>query len=280
MIKILIIGLTSYVGLSLANYTKGLGSDYLVELTSSRNDSWKNKDFSQYDVICNPAAIVHRPDAPSELYYKINRDMAIEIAQKAKTSGVKQFIQISTNGVFGIDVGVMSEMSEYKPYNDYGKSKLEADKALVTLSDDTFKVCIIRPPMIYGSGCKGNYNKLEKYALTIPIFPSIKNKKDFLFIDNLSDFILFVVKNNLEGCFYPTDPETTCVTEWVKKIARYNSKKMLLMDIFNPFVKIGIKYFRTLALVFADNYSIFVNNTGWIAPYSLDEALKKMYLVK
>ena len=180
--KILIFGKGSYIGNNLKKFLESDFLNYRVEIIDSISTEWKNLDFSEYDVIINVAAIVHNPKAESKLYYKVNKDLVIEVANKAKEEGTKHFIQMSTMSVFGLDDGIIDEDTPFLPNNDYGKSKLEADNYLNKIKDEKFKVCIIRPPMVYGRECKGNYRRLEKYVEYIPIFPNLKNKKDFIWL--------------------------------------------------------------------------------------------------
>src|SRR5699024_4004170 len=82
---------------------------------------------------------------------------------------------LSTMSVYGLNEGIINEHTPLKPKTHYGKSKLQAEERIKLLATDTFKVAIIRPPMIYGKGCKGNYQRLRKLALMTPVFPDIYN---------------------------------------------------------------------------------------------------------
>lgn len=279
MKKVLITGANSFLGDNTKKYLEEHGP-YQVDILDMLNENWKETDFSKYDVVFNVCAIVHRPKEKSiDLYYKVNRDLAVEIAKKAKTEGVKQFIQTSTNGVFGIDVGIMSEEKGYNPRSPYEKSKYEADCLLEELKSDSFKICIIRPPLMYGKGCKGNFPRLEKFALKFPVFPSLKNKKDFIYIENMCDFVKFVIDNSINEVVYPRDNDTVAVSDMIKCISNLNGKNIHLWAFFNPFVKLLFKTNRSLKMVFGDCYcSEPVCSKPWIAPFSMNEALKKMYL--
>lgn len=274
---ILIIGENSYIGNYLEQYLNLCSKDYEIETVSSINDNWKNLDFKKYDVLINVAAIVHNPKAESKLYYKVNRDLVIVLVNKAKKEGIKQFIQMSTMSVFGLDDGIIDEKTPFLPKNDYGKSKLEADNYLNGIKDEKFKVCIIRPPMVYGRECKGNYRRLEKYVEYIPIFPNLKNKKDFIFIENLSDFIKYAIDNKIDGIFYPRDPEPISTYEMVKSIALNKRKPMFLLGIFNPIIKLLIPKINIITSVFSDNYCIIKNPINWKPKFNISEAIKKIY---
>ena len=274
---ILIVGENSYIGNYLEQYLNLYSKDYGIEIVSSINDNWKNLNFSEYDVIINVAAIVHNPKAESKLYYKVNRDLVIDLVNKAKREGIKQFIQMSTMSVFGLDDGIVDEKTPLLPNNYYGKSKLEADNYLNKIKDEKFKVCIIRPPMVYGRECKGNYRRLEKYVEYIPIFPNLKNKKDFIFIENLIDFIKYAIDNRIDGIFYPRDSEPISTYEMVKLIALNKGKSMFLLGIFNPIIRLLIPRINIITSVFSDNYCIIKNSIDWKPKFNILEAIKKIY---
>ncbi len=278
MKRVLIAGANSFLGDNTREYLERY-SDYCVDVLDMTNPKWRETMFSQYDVVFNVCAIVHRPNEKNKsLYFEVNRDLAFEIASLAKKSGVKQFIQTSTNGVFGIDVGIMTVESLYNPKTLYETSKYEADCLLETLRDETFNVCIIRPPLMYGNGCKGNFPKLEEFALTKSFFPSLKNKKDFIYIENMADFVKFAIDNNLNEICYPRDPVVASTSQLVELIAKLNNHKMRLISFFNPFIKLIYKTSHSLRVVFGDCYFEGVTSSiKWIPPFSLEEALKRMY---
>ncbi len=279
MKRVLITGANSFLGDSTKNYLEK-DKKFHVDVLDMLNPNWNAIDFSKYDVVFNVSAIVHRFDIVEEtIYYKVNRDLAIEIATKAKKSGVKQFIQTSTNGVFGIELGEMNSFMGFNPKTPYEKSKFEADLLLEKMREGNFKVCIIRPPMIYGVGCKGNFPRLEKFALKHNFFPSIENKRDFIYIDNLCDFIKFSIENELDEICYPRNIEVISVSKFVKEISILNGKKMYLLKILNPFVKLLYKHSHKLRSVFGDNYCTeqICTNCSWKAPYDFLESLKHMY---
>lgn len=277
MKKILIIGKNSYIGNSLKETLEISGNKYQLKILSSRDDEWKKVNFKDYSTVINVAAIVHSPKTEKKIYYQINRDFVINVANKAKKEGVKQFIQMSTMNVFGLDEGVINDTTPLLPKTDYGKSKLQADEYLNKIKSDKFKVCIIRPPMVYGKNCKGNYRRLEKYVEYIPFFPNLKNKKDFIFIENLTDFIKYVIDNEIDGIFYPRDPERISTYEMVKEIAQNKEKRVFLFSFFNPFIRLLISKIGIVTTVFSDNYCIIENLVDWKAKYKFTEAITKIY---
>lgn len=243
MKKILITGLKSYVGTSLENWLGNYPDRYTIEMISLRNDLWKEKDFSEYDVVFHVAGIAHVSTDPKmeEMYYKVNRDLTIEVAKKAKIEGVKQFIFTSSIIIYGdssSEERVISKNTVPKPSNFYGNSKLQAEEGIKPLENDNFKVVIVRPPMIYGKGSKGNYPKLAKAARKLPVFPDIDNKRSMLHIDNLSEFIRLIIDNEENGLFFPQNREYVKTSEMVKMIAEVHGKKLILTKLFNPIINV------------------------------------------
>lgn len=243
MKRILITGKNSYVGTSLENWLSKYPNDYMIDTISLKDKSWKEKEFSSYDVIFHVAGIAHvsRDPKMEDLYYKVNRDLTIETATKAKAEGVKQFIFMSSIIVYGDstkEIKVIDRNTIPKPSNFYGNSKLQAEQGIKPLEDDNFKVVIIRPPMIYGKGSKGNYPKLAKAARILPIFPDIDNQRSMLHIDNLCEFIKLMIDNEESGLFFPQNKEYVKTSEMVRLIAEVHGKRIRLVKIFNPILKI------------------------------------------
>ncbi len=92
MKRILITGAGSYIGTSFENWINNWPEKYQLKTIDMRGNEWKDKSFGSYDVIYHIAAIVHVKENDIEKYFRVNRDLAIEVAKKAKEEGVKQFI--------------------------------------------------------------------------------------------------------------------------------------------------------------------------------------------
>ncbi len=256
MKRVLITGANSYIGKSVENY---ISSNYPQECEFDTIDmkdaSWREKSFKDYDVIFHVAGIAHQKETKenSESYYRINRDLVIDVATKAKNDGVRQIIQLSSMSVYGLFVGEIDLDTKTDPNTNYGKSKIEAEYRIKALADDNFKVCILRPPMIYGKGCKGNYQTLVKLAKKIRIFPYVKNQRSMLYIDNLSEFVRLMILNEEDGVFFPQNVEYTNTSEMVKAIADAHGKKIYLIHGFGwvikfmgLFIKLAKKAFGSL----------------------------------
>ncbi len=245
MKKILITGANSYIGTSFERWVARYPDKYRVDTIDMRDEKWRKKSFSGYDVVFHVAGIAHVSTNPKlkDLYYKVNRDLAIETAKKAKEDGVKQFIFMSSIIVYGDSAHinkkrVIDKNTKPQPSNFYGDSKLQAEQGILALESESFKVVILRPPMIYGKGCKGNYPKLVKAALKLPIFPDIDNERSMLHIDNLCEFVRLVIDNEESGIFFPQNKEYVKTSEMVKVIAETHGKKIRLTKVFNPVLKL------------------------------------------
>lgn len=240
MKKILITGANSYIGTSFEKYMAQWPEKYQVDTVDMIDGTWREKDFSGYDTVFHVAGIAHQKETQenAELYYKINRDLAFDTAVKAKTDGVKQFIFLSSMSVYGLETGVITKETVPTPKSNYGKSKLQAEELLNGLADETFKVAILRPPMVYGKGCKGNYRTLSKLACKLPIFPAVKNERSMLYIDNLSEFVRLMIENEEKGIFWPQNTEYSNTTDLVKMIARVHGKKIAIIPGFAWLLKI------------------------------------------
>ena len=248
MKKILITGANSYIGTSFEKYIYGNYPDeYQIDTLDMMDSNWKEYDFSGYDSIFHVAGIAHADvgDVSKEtekLYYRVNCDLAYETALKAKKSKVKQFIYMSSIIVYGESAPygktkIITKDTKPEPVNFYGDSKLQAEIKLSPLQDDSFNLVIIRPPMIYGKGSKGNYPMLSKLAKKLPVFPKINNQRSMLYVENLCEFVRLMISNNAQGIYYPQNSEYTSTTTIVKTI----NPGIRISGILNIGVFIGSK---------------------------------------
>lgn len=249
MKKILITGANSYIGTSFENYiTTNYSGEYEVDTIDMVDGSWREKSFAGYDTVFHVAGIAHADtgnisDEQKALYYKINTDLTIETAKKAKVDGVKQFIFMSSAIVYGesTPIGkskVITKNTEPSPANFYGDSKLQAENGILPLQDENFNVVVLRPPMIYGKGSKGNYPVLSKFAKKLTIFPYVKNERSMLYIENLCEFIRLMIENEEHGIFHPQNGEYSNTAELVKMIAMAHGKKIVIIKGFGWAFKI------------------------------------------
>lgn len=220
-----------------------------------KDESWKEKDFSNYDIIYHVAGIAHADvgkvsEETKKKYYEVNTGLAVEVAEKAKREGVKTFTFMSSMIVYGDSAPygqerVIDEKTVPHPANFYGDSKLQADVAVRELADDTYKVIVLRPPMIYGKGSKGNYRTLAKLAKKLPIFPNVDNERSMLYIENLCEFLcqIMLIKSYARNSvvLLPQNEEWTKTSDVVKEIAKASGKRIAELKCLAPAVKMGSK---------------------------------------
>lgn len=260
MKKVLITGAGSYVGESVKNYILRTSEEFQIDAVDTFDDHWKQADFTQYDTVYHVAGIAHVNADPKmePLYYKVNRDLTIEIAEHAKKAGVKQFIFMSSMIVFhesqSLKTEVLTPDTKPRPNGFYGDSKLQAEEGLRRLESPFFLVCILRPPMIYGPNSKGNFLKLGWLATKTPIFPAWHNKRSMLYIDNLAEFVKQAILLRLRGTFYPQNRELADTVDIVKFFAKKYHHKIWISRIFNPFVWLGSFFLQPLNKMFASYY--------------------------
>lgn len=248
MKRILVTGKGSYIGTSFENYVKQFGDAYCIEALDLRKPSWKEKDFSVYDTVFHVAGLAHSdirriPEKEKKLYYQINCALAVETAKKAKAEGVKQFIYPSSIIVYGDGAPLQRKQvitleTNPRPSNFYGDSKWKAEQALFLLKNATFHIAVLRLPMIYGKGCRGNFQLLKKLALTLPMFPDYPNERSILYIINLCEFVRLLIDEGSGGLFFPQNSEYARTSEIVKLLAEANGKRIWITSLFNWAVKL------------------------------------------
>lgn len=254
--KVLITGAGSYIGQSFIQYAKKHYPDsFEIEELDMTDAAWRDKDFSEYDVVYHVAGIAHADvgkvsEEIKSKYYEVNTGLAVEAAEKAKREGVKTFVFMSSMIVYGDSAPygqqkVIDETTVPKPSNFYGDSKLQADVAVRELADDTYKVIVLRPPMIYGKGSKGNYRTLAKLAKKLPIFPNVDNERSMLYIENLCEFLcqIMLIKSYARNSvvLLPQNGEWTKTSDMVKEIAKASGKKITELQCLALAVWIGSK---------------------------------------
>ena len=213
MKRVLITGANSYIGTSLERWLLQTPADYQVDTLDMQDDAWRDKDFSGYDTVFHVAGIAHADvekvsEERKQLYYQVNTKLALETAEKAKKDGVKQFIFMSSIIVYaGCKEKIITAHTQPKPLNFYGDSKWQAEMGLSKLETDKFRIAILRPPMIYGKGSKGNYPQLAKLAVKLPFFPVVRNKRSMLYIENLNELIRLIIDNEDSGVFFPQNSQ-------------------------------------------------------------------------
>ena len=297
MKKILITGENSYIGTAveqyLQEYNRMQGAlQYRVDTISVRGEDWKKADFSPYDAVFHVAGIAHADvgkvsEEEKALYYQVNRDLAYETACKAARQGVRQFIYMSSVIVYGDSAPVgqkkhITKDTPLTPANFYGDSKKQAEERLLPLQQEHFNIAVLRCPMIYGKGSKGNYPLLAKLAKKMPFFPDVANERSMLYVENLAEFVRRLVESGSGGIFFPQNSEYTGTSRMVKEIAASYGRQIRLWKILNPFVvlaskvpgKIGGLVNKAFGSLTIDR-SLEQKDLAGYQIYSLEESIKR-----
>ncbi|MFW3326876.1 NAD-dependent epimerase/dehydratase family protein [Aliarcobacter butzleri] len=279
MKKLLITGSTGYLGNSFINQ---FGNKYTFEKFSLLNQKIEDIKLDNIDAILHCAALVHQKvELSYEKYHEINVEYPVKLAKIAKQNGVKQFVFISTVAVYGEEKEKLDENTVCNPITPYGKSKLEAEKELLKLNDDNFTVSIVRPPMIYGKNAPGNIDNLVKLVKKLPIIPlaNIKNKRSFIFIQNLLHIIDEVILQKKSGIFLACDDEPLSTSKLIDLIAKNLAKKTYLIKIpfFESLLKILKPSFqkRLYGSLEIDN-TITKERLNLKNPYSVEDGVRLM----
>lgn len=261
MTKVLITGAGSYVGESVRAYILATApEEFEMDTVDTKDDHWKTADFGRYDTVFHVAGIAHVNADPKmePLYYKVNRDLTIEVAQAAKAAGVRQFIFMSSQIVFhesrSLKPEVLTASTPEAPNGFYGDSKWQAEKGLQELACDTFKVCILRPPMIYGPNAKGNFPRLARLARKVPVFPAWHNQRSMLYIDNLAEFVKQAVLRGLSGVYYPQNRELSDTVEIIRFFAHAAGRRIWITRLLNPLVWLASFVLQPVNKMFATYY--------------------------
>lgn len=241
----MIAGAGSYVGQNVRKYLLATSDHFEIDEVDTLDGNWRQADFGRYDVVFHVAGIAHVNAGRKlkELYYSVNRDLAIEVARAAKAAGVRQFIFMSSQIVYhesrSLRPEVLTAATKVNPNGFYGDSKLQAENGLRELECESFRVCILRPPLIYGPNAKGNFLRLMRLAKKTPIFPAWHNKRSVLYVDNLAEFVKQAILRGLCGTFCPQNRELVDTVDVVRFFAKASGRRVWVTRLLNPFVWLG-----------------------------------------
>lgn len=252
MIRVLITGANSYIGSNVEKWFSKKPNEFEVETLDVKNPNWIEKNFVGYNVIFHVAGIVHQKEKKymKKTYFKVNRDLAYQIAEKAKKENVNQFIFMSSMSVYGLSQGKININTAPNPISYYGKSKFEAEKSILKLSNKRFIVSILRAPIIYGKNSPGNFSKIVKYSKYLLFFPNTLNSRSMLYIKNFCIILEQVVLDKLENYIYPENKEKVNTFEIVKELRLQYGKKTINMYFLSFMIKIFGIFFHDIKKIF------------------------------
>ena len=243
MINILLTGASGFLG---SYFQKKYSDKYKITTFSFRENEFSTLDVQNIDTVIHLSALVHQMGgAEAEEYERVNVTQSINLATKAKASGVKHFIFMSTVKVYGEETNrAYNEQSECKPQDDYGKSKLKAERELQKLEDDDFIVSIVRTPIVYGYGVKANIKSLIDLVKKVPLLPfaQIQNRRSMVYIGNLSHLVDVICEKREGGIFLAADDKAISTTRLIELIALNLGKNISLIRV--PFFESLLKILK------------------------------------
>lgn len=283
MKRVLITGAGSYVGGWVRRRLEQEPAEYSVEELDVQDEAWRGFDFSGFDTVYHVAGIAHVSTDPSMegLYYRVNRDLAIEVGERAKASGVGQFIFMSSSIVYGDSSdcynGPITRETPANPENFYGRSKLEAEVGLQDLASEKYKVAILRCPMIYGPGCKGNFPALAGLAKKLPIFPKVTNRRSVLYVENLSEFVAQVIARGLSGMFWPQNSEYMSTSDAVRLLGEAQDSSVCVTGLLSPLAWLALRITAAGRKAFGSlYYDMSMSEYGFdYRVYSFEQSIKR-----
>lgn len=244
------------------------------------------------DAVIHLAARVHimreTADDPLSEFRLLNVAGTEHLARSASAAGIKRFVYVSSVKVNGEETNhdeVYTELDMAAPQDPYGISKWEAEKKLQQISEETgLEIVIVRPPLVYGAGVKGNFAQLiSAVAKGVPFpFASVKNKRSLIYVRNLVDALMLCVTHPKAAgnTYLVSDAEAVSTPELLRKISLAMGKQPRLFPCPSILLKLAAKLFRKTEQISRLLSSLQVDSSkirrdlGWVPPYSLDDGLK------
>jgi len=267
----------------------GMDDEVVIESIGPETD-W-TAALEGVDAVVHLAARVHHKheEHAVQLYRNVNIAGTLHLARCAATAGVRQFIFVSTVLVHGRSNEGRSPFSEddiLTPRGLYGMSKAAAEAGLRTLARDSdMKISVIRPPLVYGAGAKGNFALLTRAVnLGMPLpFAAIHNHRAFLAVQNLSSFIQRRLAHpdpasNFE-IFLVADKEQVSTPEFIERLAKAAGKSSRLFgmppDLLGTLLSLMGRQDTHDSLIGSLELNLSkAIATGWQPQVSLDEGLR------
>jgi len=248
---------------------------------------WCDK-LAGVNTVIHLAAVAHNNSDDPNYIHEVNVNGTINLALQAVKSGVKRFVFISSISVLGrTNFTPFNEKSLTKPYSSNAQSKLQAEKALLKIANESeLEVVIIRPVLVYGEGAPGNFGKIVKLVQQMPFLPFALcgNKRSFISIDNFVDFISVCLthpKANNE-IFCISDGADVSIREFTDGIAMGLKKRLIQLPIPIYLFKLLGKITGKSELIDQLIGDLQVDSSkardllGWTPPYTMADTLSRL----
>lgn len=251
--RVLVIGKNGFIGSTLLQWLGQNGCE--VFGISGRKEEWKDFDMTGIDSVIYASGLAHvrEKKGRKDLFFRINSELASASALAAKSSGVCQYIYISSMNVYGSVGKRIGTGTPVKPDSLYGKSKRQGELNILKLKDENFHPVIIRPPLVCGYGCKGSILSLAKASKYIKFFPDYPNNRSMVDIINLCKLILDIINENSSGIYHPQNKEQISTCRLISLMAESRGKKVYPVYFLNPLIEILIPKFRIIRRIFGDD---------------------------
>lgn len=311
--RILLTGASGFLGGALFQVLENLQNVSVTRVCrktiESSEDGWivlgsfdGNTDFSQalqgVSVVIHAAARAHvmRDEVVDVLgeYRKVNVDATLRLARQAAQAGVRRFIFISSIKVNGEQTLLgrpFTENDAPKPEDAYGISKYEAEQGLLAMARETrMEVVIIRPPLVYGPGVKGNFASMAKWVKAgVPLpFGAIHNRRSLVALDNLVSLIVTCVEHPAAAnqIFLVSDGEDLSTSDLLRRLAVASDRPSRLTPVPEKLLLSGLSFVgkrmiahRLLGSLQVDSAKAR-NLLEWTPPVTVDEGLKRCFVTK
>lgn len=256
------------------------------------NTDWSTALTNQ-QVIIHAAARAHimRDEVVDPLaeYRRVNVDGTLSLARQAAEAGVKRFVFISSikvNGEKTTEGKSFTAEDTPAPEDAYGISKWEAEQGLQQLSAESgMALVIIRPPLVYGLGVKGNFaNMINLVGKGFPLpLGAIQNQRSLVAVDNLVDLIITCIDHPAAAnqVFLAGDGQDLSTTALLRGVARAMGKPVRLIPVPPSWLMLGATFLGKQAMAhrLLDSLQVDISNArnllGWEPPVSLEEGLKR-----
>lgn len=296
--KVAITGATGFIGKELLT---SCPND--IEVLALTRKSIKSNKYIKYDdlfdvkaehlVGCESfvhlAGVAHSVATDPETYTLYNTELVTHLAKEACKANIKRFIFISTIGVNGLntDKQPFRPTDSVKPHNDYARSKYNAEQELQTIAKDTgLEVVIIRPVLVYGKEAPGSFSLLLKMISKFGILPFglVKNKRSFISVQNLADFIVLCLKHEKAAgqIFLASDGKALSIRAFSNSIAKGLNKTLWQFSVPVSLMKFVINLLGKSALSkqLFENLEVDSSNMfqllNWTPPYTTNAALRQL----